>query len=262
MQPTYFIPHGGGPCFFMDWNPPDAWDKMREFLEGILPSLPERPKAILVITAHWETDVTTVSTNPKPGMHYDYYGFPSHTYELQFPAKGDAGVAARAIELLQAAGIETHSDDSYDFDHGVFVPLMVAMPEADIPVVPVSIRADYDPEHHLSVGKALAPLREKNVLIVGSGMSYHNLRALFARSEAPGSAEFDDWLTGALAAEPEARDAALKEWEQAPAARIAHPEEDHLVPVFAVAGAAGADRGVQVLKDHVMGARVSAYRFG
>ncbi|HSF92684.1 MAG TPA: class III extradiol ring-cleavage dioxygenase, partial [Paracoccaceae bacterium] len=135
MQPTFFIPHGGGPAFFMDWNPADAWDKMKGFLAGIIPSLPERPKAIIVVTAHWEAPEVTVSTNPSPELYYDYYGFPKHTYEFTWKPKNDLAVANRALELLRSAGIGAQEDSERGYDHGVFIPMMVAVPDADIPIV-------------------------------------------------------------------------------------------------------------------------------
>jgi len=178
MLPTFFMPHGGGPAFFMDWNPPDAWDQMKDFLAGIIPSLPERPKAIVVVTAHWEAPEVTVSTNPAPDLYYDYYGFPPHTYQFTWRPKNDLAVARRALELLRGAGIAAQEDAARDYDHGVFIPMMVALPDADIPITAISLRRDLDPEHHIAIGRALKPLRDEGVLILGSGFSYHNIGAM------------------------------------------------------------------------------------
>ena len=160
-QPTLFVPHGGGPCFFMDWNPPDAWDRHRKFLEDLPASLPARPKALLVISGHWEERVFTLQTNPAPPLLFDYQGFPQHTYQLTWPAPGEPALATRVRALLEDAGFQTGADAARGFDHGVFVPLKVAFPEADIPTVQLSLRDDLDPEAHLAVGRALAPLRDE-----------------------------------------------------------------------------------------------------
>lgn len=262
-QPTFFIPHGGGPCFFMDWNPPDAWDNMRTFLEGLIPSLPECPKAILVITAHWEADKPTVSAQVAPDLLFDYNGFPPHTYELTWPAPGNPQLAQRIRDLLNDAGIDSAADSSRGFDHGVFVPMKVALPNADIPTVAMSLRGDLDPAFHIELGRALAPLRDEGVLILGSGFSYHNLGSMMGGKDGPkGDETFDTWLTETLTGDPATRTANLKNWENAPDARLAHPREEHLAPVFVAAGAALSDKGVKVYDDHVMGIRASGFQFG
>ena len=163
-QPAIFVPHGGGPCFWMDWPPPfgpHAWDGLKDYLAGVLKSLPERPKAFLVVTAHWETEQPTVSVNPKPGMLYDYYGFPEHTYKLSYPAPGDPELAAEVKRLIEAAGLPVATDGERGFDHGVFVPFLIVDPKAEIPVVMLSLRKDLDPAFHIKLGKALAPLRDQ-----------------------------------------------------------------------------------------------------
>lgn len=268
-MPVMFVPHGGGPCFFMDWNPPDTWDRMAAFLRRVQASLPERPKAVLIISGHWEEPEVTVQTNPAPPLLFDYHGFPPHTYQLTFPAPGSPDLAARVRDLLGAAGFPVRSDAVRGYDHGVFIPLKLVFPAADVPVVQLSLRADYDPAAHIAMGAALAPLRDEGVLILGSGMSYHNMRVLMksmrggAQGVAPDSKLFDDWLTSAMTTpDPAARKAALVGWEHAPAARDAHPQEEHLLPLHVVAGAAGADIGIKVLADVVMGAVESAFRFG
>ncbi|RMD90461.1 MAG: dioxygenase [Alphaproteobacteria bacterium] len=267
-QPSLFIPHGGGPCFFMDWNPPDSWERQRKFLEELPGTLPEKPKALLVISGHWEEPVFTVQTNPAPPLLFDYYGFPPHTYQLSWPAPGDPALAARVRALLGEAGFETDEDPERGFDHGVFVPLKVAFPQADIPTVQLSLRADLDPAAHLAAGRALEPLREEGVLIIGSGNSYHNMEVMMRamRGGAPAEprgGDFDRWLSEAVThPDPEVRDRMLREWDKAPGAREANPREEHLIPLHVAAGAGGADRGVKTLEDHVMGAIESAFRFG
>jgi aromatic ring-opening dioxygenase catalytic subunit (LigB family) len=263
-QPTLYIPHGGGPCFFMEWTmgPRDTWDRMAAWLRSIESTLPERPRAILVISGHWEERVPTVMTSPEPPLLFDYGGFPKHTYELEWPAPGSPELAARVRSLLKDAGIDSAENDARGFDHGVFIPLKVALPDAKIPTVQLSLRADLDPENHLAIGRALAPLRDEGVLIVGSGMSYHNMRGFMSGRGRQASEQFDAWLTNAVEDEPTKRDDALKKWASAPAARESHPREEHLIPLMVAAGAAGTDRGKRVLRDEVMGVVVSAVRFG
>ncbi len=267
-QPTLFIPHGGGPCFFMEWDPPDAWDRHRAFLEGLPQLLPGKPKALLVISGHWEEPVFTVQSNPAPPLLFDYYGFPPHTYELSWPAPGDPALAGRVRALLEEAGFRTGENAERGFDHGVFVPLKVAFPAADIPTVQLSLRSDLDPEAHLAAGRALAPLREEGVLVIGSGNSYHNLRRMLstmrgARPVETAGRPFDRWLTTTLAdPDIERRNARLARWQEAPGARESHPREEHLVPLHVAVGAAGADVGRKIFEDVVMGALESAWRFG
>ncbi len=263
-MPTVYLPHGGGPCFFMDWTmgPRDTWDRTAAFLRGLDASLPRTPTALLVVSAHWEAAVPTVTTHPAPPLFFDYYGFPPHTYELTWPAPGSPALAGRVRSLLGAAGIDAAEDRERGFDHGVFIPLKVAYPDARIPTVALSLDATLDPSRHLAIGRALAPLRDEGVLIVGSGMSYHNMRGFGdARSRAK-SATFDAWLGGAVEASPRERDAALSSWAKAPLAREIHPREEHLLPLMVAAGAAGDDRGSVAFRDEVMGVVVSAARFG
>lgn len=265
-MPTYFIPHGGGPCFFMDWTvmggPADTWDKTGAFLRGLLATLPERPTGIVVISGHWEEAPFTASTAAAPGMIYDYHGFPPHTYELRYPAPGAPELAERVVGLLRAAGLPARTDPQRGFDHGVFVPLLLVDPEAAIPVVPLSLKTDLDPEEHLAAGRALAALRDEGVLIVGSGMSFHNMRAFRSPAAREPSARFDRWLTDAVEAAPAERWRHLADWSQGDAARLAHPREEHLLPLMIAAGAAAEAPGVKTFGDTVMMADISAFRFG
>jgi aromatic ring-opening dioxygenase catalytic subunit (LigB family) len=197
-------------------------------------------------------------------MVYDYYGFPAHTYSIQYPAAGSPELALRVKSLLDAAGYPTATDAERGYDHGTFSPLAVVYPEANIPVVQLSIRDDYDPAAHLSVGRALAPLRSEGVLIVGSGLSYHNLHALGPVGAEP-SRQFDQWLTKTLVdSATEERVKRLLNWEQAPAARQAHPQEDHLIPLLVAVGAAEQEPATRNYhEDAFYGAiAASSYRFG
>jgi len=261
-QPTVFIPHGGGPCFFMEWDPPDTWNGMRAFLSGFIAELDPPPSAVLVVTAHWEAEAFTVSTKARPGLLFDYYGFPPHTYQLSWPARGDAALGREAARLLDAAKLPSATDDARDYDHGVFIPLMLALPEPKIPVVAMSVLAGLDPAAHYAAGRALAPLRDEGVLIVGSGMSYHNIAALMGRSGASGAEAFDAWLSEAVSDTPDQRRERLLRWQDAPGARTSHPREEHLAPIWVAAGAAGDESGRRIYHETVMGAEISAYRFG
>ena len=263
-MPTLFLPHGAGPCFFMDWTmgPKDTWDKLAAWIRGIDGSLPESPRALLVVSAHWETAVPTVLASTHPPLLFDYNGFPPHTYELEWAAPGSPELATRVGALLSAAGIESATEAKRGFDHGVFIPLKLAYPDANVPTVQLSLRADLDPKAHLAIGRALAPLRDEGVFIVGSGMSFHNLRAFGSPSTGPVSEAFDAWLRQTATLEAKERDARLVQWASAPSARQAHPREEHLLPLMVIAGAAGADRGVTAYSRTLMGAKISAYHFG
>lgn len=264
-MPCLFVPHGGGPCFFLDGPPPfsrEVWEKMGDYLSGVGASIARRPKAIVVVSGHWDAKIPTVNTASAHSLYFDYYGFPEHTYQLKYPAKGSAEVAARVRGLLAAAGIETGEDAGRGLDHGVFIPFMLMFPDADIPIVQLSLRSDMDPAAHIAIGRALAPLRDEDVLIVGSGMSYHNLRSFFRPGKADAEAKaFDDWLTDAVT-DPARRDERLVDWRDAPSAIACHPEPEHLLPLHVVAGAAGADVGRRVYEDRIMGKAVSGFRFG
>ncbi|MGA2636724.1 DODA-type extradiol aromatic ring-opening family dioxygenase [Methylocella sp.] len=265
--PVWYIPHGGGPCFFMDppAGAPNAWKGMEAYLRGIPASVGARPRAILVISAHWRESRPTVTGAAAPALIYDYRGLPPHTYQLKYPAPGDPALAAEVVRRLGDAGIEAGVDGARGLDHGVFIPLMLLYPQADIPVVQLSLIESLDPARHIAVGRALEPLRDEGVLILATGMSFHNLQNFYgADARVLTVAEkFDAWLTGAAtAADPSVRAAALEQWEQATGARFSHPYEDHLIPLMVAAGAAGEDRGVRDYSDHVFGVPVSGYRFG
>ena len=243
-------------------GPKDTWDKLASWIRSIDGSLPESPRALLVISAHWEAAVPTILASTHPPLLYDYNGFPPHTYELEWAAPGSPELATRIAALLAAAGIESATDTKRGFDHGVFIPLKLAYPDAQLPTVQLSLRADLDPAAHLAIGRALAPLRDEGVLIVGSGLSYHNMGGFKAGTGGPASKAFDGWLGAVVEKHAEARDAELAAWAKAPSARESHPREEHLLPLMVAAGAAGSDLGKAVFRDVVMGMTVSAIRFG
>ncbi len=262
-QPTLYIPHGAGPCFFMDWNPADAWDAMAEFLRGIANTLPEKPKAIIVVSAHWLSHDIKITGAAQPDLIYDYGGFPPHTYELTYPAAGQPELAQRMAQLLNKQGLNATVDAERGFDHGLFIPFKLMFPEADIPMVQLSLRQDLDPAAHIAMGQALASLRDEGVLIVGSGMSFHNMRGYGDPRYSPVSAEFDAWLTQAVGNPAPERTKLLNRWFDAPHALHCHPlgQEEHLIPLMVVAGAGGKKAGRKVFTDRVLETTLSAFRF-
>jgi len=240
------------------------YDRLEASIIDMRRQIGVRPKAVLVVTGHWISEPFAVSAAAAPPMLYDYYGFPEHTYHVRYGAPGEPALAARIEALLQASGLPCRRDERRGFDHGTFTVLEVLFPEADVPVVQMSVRADFAPQAHLEAGRALAPLRAEGVLIVGSGLSYHNLRRMDRSATTP-SCEFDGWLRDTLVhASPEDRAQRLMQWSRAPSARIAHPQEDHLLPLMVALGAAEAEPGTCVYhEDDFMGTMaVSSFRFG
>ncbi|WP_010219446.1 DODA-type extradiol aromatic ring-opening family dioxygenase [Sphingomonas sp. PAMC 26621] len=264
MQPTFFINHGGGPCFFLDPGPMrDTWTELEDYLRGFSGTLEEAPRAILVISGHWEEQCLTVNAGAAPQLLFDYSGFPAHTYQLTWPAPGSPDLALRVLELLGQAGIESRADRSRGWDHGVFVPLKVMFPAADIPTVQLSLQHGLDPARHVAIGRALKPLRDEGVLIVGSGQTYHNMRGFMGGDGGadPQAEAFDDWLRRAMVT-GETRDRSLAEWAQAPGARQAQPHEDHLLPLMVAAGAASGEAGHIAFHGYALGKPISGFRFG
>jgi aromatic ring-opening dioxygenase catalytic subunit (LigB family) len=262
--PTYFVSHGGGPWPWLKDQYGPTYDKLEASLVDIKRQIGQRPKAVLVVSGHWEEPQFMVSSGVAPGMIYDYGGFPAHTYEVKYPAPGDPALAQRVAELVNASGHKAGLDPMRGFDHGTFSMLYPVFPEADVPVVQLSIRQDYDPQAHLEVGRALESLRSEGVLIVGSGLSFHNLRQ-FGPSGKLASHQFDEWLRHVLLELPPAeRRAALLHWSEAPYARMAHPREDHLMPLFVALGAAENEPAALVYhEDDFFGSlAVSSFRFG
>lgn len=263
-QPSLFIPHGGGPCFFLnpDGSCPPVWQPMRDYLASILPSLPERPRAILIVSGHWEEADFTVNTGAKPDLLFDYRGFPEHTYRLRWDAPGAPALARQVSMLLEQAGFATQENATRGWDHGVFVPMMVAVPNADIPTLQLSLRADLDPIDHIRAGRVLETLRDEGVLILGSGMSFHNMRTL--GNDVTSQADLFDAGLSAAATDPDPARRRLRvaDWGKLPQARFSHPREEHLLPLMVAIGAGGEDMATHAYRDHVIGWTVSAFRFG
>jgi aromatic ring-opening dioxygenase catalytic subunit (LigB family) len=262
-MPVVFVPHGGGPWPFVEMGfPREDILRLARYLHGVRSVPPRRPRALLVVSAHWEEEVPTVMTAEHPPMLYDYYGFPPESYEITWPAPGAPDVALRVRELLTAAGIVNAADHARGYDHGTFVPLKLTYPEADVPAIQLSLKTGLDPAGHIALGRALLPLRDEDIFIIASGMTFHNLRAFRDPRAAPVAEMFDGWLRDVMTLDADERNRRLAEWESAPAARSAHPREEHLIPLMVAAGAAGDDRAVVAFNDTFTGLRLSAYHFG
>ena len=263
--PTYFISHGGGPWPYLDGPFRRAFDQLEQSLVDIRRELGDAPRAVLVISGHWEENGFAISSSEHPGMEYDYFGFPPHTYQIKYKAPGSPELAARVQQLLAGGGIPARLDPARGYDHGTFSLMKPLYPEENIPLVQLSIDRSYDPEMHLKLGRLLAPLRDEGVLIIGSGLTYHNMQDMRGTQGFEPSRVFDAWLQETLVASaPEQRTPRLVQWEKAPQARGAHPREDHLIPLMVAVGAAEQDPGAVVYhqKDFFGGITASSFRFG
>jgi 4,5-DOPA dioxygenase extradiol len=256
--PSLFLSHGA-PTLSLDDTP------ARAFLSGLGERLGQ-PRAILVASAHWDTERPRVTSTERNATIHDFYGFPRETFRLRYDAPGSPELAARVVDLLGAAGLGGETDNSRGLDHGAWVPLSLIYPQADIPVAQVSIQGARGPEHHLRLGCALAPLREKGVLIVGSGSLTHNLGAFFDRDANDPALDwvdaFADWTSDALLA---GRVDDLVNYRRlAPRAVDNHPTDEHLLPLYVAMGAAGAEpRAERLHKSATYGAlRMDVFAFG
>jgi 4,5-DOPA dioxygenase extradiol len=257
-QIVYFS-HGGGPLPILG----DPGHQAMITFMSQLPSQLSRPKAILVISAHWEEPAVTLMGSPNPPMLYDYYGFPREAYQITYPAPGNPQLAQRIAELLQKQNLRSRIDDARGFDHGLFIPLKMMYPQADIPSIQISLLADLKTVTHIALGNALGDLMNENILVVGSGFSFHNLRAFsFDGTEEPDSRNdaFQEWLIDACTSSGSQaqRDQRLVEWEKAPHARYCHPREEHLLPLHVCAAMAQAP-GRLVFHDFIAGKRAVAF---
>ena len=257
-----YIPHGGGPLPLLG-DPGHA--EMNRFLRRYVQSI-EKPDAIVLISAHWEEPRVTITAGARPPLIFDYYGFPPETYEYRYPAPGDPALATRLHELFADAGIEARLDSARGFDHGMFVPLMLMYPEADIPCVQVSLDASLDAARHIGIGKANAALERENLLILGSGFSFHNLQVIMGKrddTEDRQNRAFEDWLQQTCCdpdLDEDERERRLAEWESAPNARYCHPREEHLLPLQVCYGVARR-AATREFGGLVGGVYTSAYRW-
>jgi aromatic ring-opening dioxygenase catalytic subunit (LigB family) len=235
---SIFISHGGGPL-------PLLGDAGHGQLVDTLKSIAARvktPDSILLVSAHWEEDVPTITSGKNPSLIYDYYGFPEESYSIDYPCPGNPALAKEVYDSLQSVNITAKLDEKRGFDHGMFVPLKIMYPEANIPCVQLSLTNDLDASHHLNVGAALRNIAQKNVLVIGSGFSFHNMRAFFS-SDNPESTRlnhaFEEWLKDTcsnVTYSEDERKQRLTDWAKAPGARFCHPREEHLLPLHVCYG--------------------------
>ncbi len=258
-----YIPHGGGPLPLM--NDP-AHANLNRFLRAY-PATIDKPDAIVVVSAHWEEAEVAITAASAPALLFDYHGFPAETYDYRYPAPGDPQLASRVHGLLQQAGIAARLDDERGLDHGVFVPLLLMYPQADIPCIQVSLRAGLDAELHVRIGEALGELKSDNLLVLGSGFSFHNMHALMSKSDDAPDAQnqaFEAWLADTctnLALSEAERRQRLVDWQAAPHAAYCHPREEHLLPLQVCYGL-GQGAARMVFQDTVAGFVASAYQWG
>ena len=236
-----FLSHGGGPMPLLD---DEAHQEMVDCLQSIAAEI-TKPSAIIVISAHWEEKMVTVTAAPEPPLIYDYYGFPQESYDIAYPCPGEPVLAEQVQIVMQAAGIAVKLDEHRGFDHGLYVPLKIMFPGADIPCIQLSLVNSLDPSEHLDIGRALQGLDYENLLVIGSGFSFHNMKAFFAPVTSDSRAmnvSFEDWLVDTCCSPEmteENRGKRLIQWEKAPAARFCHPREEHLLPLHVCYGLAG-----------------------
>lgn len=252
-----YIPHGGGPLPLLG-HP--GHQRLVTFLNGISLRL-KRPDAIVVISAHWEQSIPTLTAGKSPSLIYDYDGFPAEAYEISYPVQGSVSLAHTLYSQLKAKQIRSRCDERWGLDHGVFVPLKLMYPDADIPCVQLSLKNGLDPLDHLNMGRALGPLKTKNLLFLGSGFSFHNMKAFNTSGRDEKNIEFDDWLIKTMT-DPglsvEQRADRLIEWENAPHARYCHPTQEHLLPLHVCLGIAGTSAQV-AFNDDILGKRATAF---
>jgi aromatic ring-opening dioxygenase catalytic subunit (LigB family) len=257
-----YIPHGGGPLPLLDEA---TYGIMNSYLRGFNEGI-KKPDAIVVVSAHWEASVVSITANPKPPMLFDYFGFPPETYQYEYPAAGEPELAGHVHKLLGNAGIQSHLDHDRGFDHGVYIPLMLMYPQADIPCIQISLTDSMDAAFHIRLGKALASLKQENLLILGSGYSFHNMAVFMSEANDASklkNRQFEDWLaqtcsdTGLSETEREQR---LADWALAPHARFCHPREEHLLPLQVCYGVGGS-AAMTTFQEPVGGLITSAYQW-
>ena len=262
--PTYFLSHGGGPWPYVEDPTRKNYLNLERFLVELRPELRSPLRAVLIISGHWEERGFAISAAAKPGMVFDYFGFPEYLYRIRYAAPGSPEVAGRVCDLLAAGGMPARLDRERGFDHGTFSLMKVLAPEENVPIVQLSLDVGMDPALHLHVGRLLAPLRQEGVLILGSGFSYHNFAIRDARATSI-SGHFDAWLQHVLVqSEPAERSEQLIRWEEAPSARLAHPREEHLIPLMVAVGAAEDEPGACIYHETAFLQLVTAssFRFG
>ena len=256
-----YFSHGGGPLPILG----DAsHEKMTAFMKELPPKL-NKPEAVVVISAHWEEKIPTLIGKETPPLLYDYYGFPDEAYDIVYPAPGHPDLALKIQNMLENEGITAKSDLERGFDHGLFIPLKMMYPMADIPMTQLSLVRGLDPGLHVTIGKALRPLLQENILFIGSGFSFHNMRAFTwnnANEADAANDAFQNWLIDACCGshDEKEREKHLTEWTKAPHARYCHPREEHLLPLHVCFGLSG-NRAEVIFDDYILGKRAVAFRW-
>lgn len=256
-----YISHGGGPLPILG----DAsHESMVKFMKT-LPSKLHKPKAIVVFSAHWEEDIIKVQSNIQPDLIYDYYGFPEVSYQLKYNSKGQPELAKEITETLIESGVSCELSKDRPYDHGSYIPLMLMYPEADIPVIQVSLSHSLKAQTHYNIGKALQPLMSRNILWIGSGFSFHNMRAfdfsgtntIDQKNDAFQNALIEICCHGSFTPH---KAQALLQWDQLEGARYCHPREEHLLPLHICVGLAES-RGEIIFDDYIIGKRAVAFKW-
>ena len=264
VRQVFYIPHGCGPLPLMG-HP--GHQNMIDMLRNLEPQVTDS-RAIAVVTAHWEAEIVGLSGAQQPTMLFDYYSFPAETYAYDYPAPGTPDLAEKARDLLAGAGIKSGIDKERGFDHGTFVPMMLIRPAADIPILQISLLSSLDPQAHVAIGKALSPLLNQGVTIIGSGLSFHNLGVMLSGEPKSATEDeiFDDWLNDTLVGanqSEEQRATRLVHWNAAPGAQFCHPREEHLLPLHVCYGAAAAVGlvGENIYCEKLLGFMTSGFRW-
>jgi len=257
--PILYFPHGGGPLPLLG---DEGHAAMVCFLQDITPQL-GTPETILVISAHWEELNPMATTGKQPAMIYDYAGFPPESYQITYPAPGNPDFAERIVNRIKTSGQTAWRHSQRGFDHGLYVPLKIMFPLAEIPCVQLSLMGNLDAESHLNLGKTLSAIRQENIVVLGSGFSFHYMRALLSPNDSgtdPRNDGFQAWLIETCATDmaESKRQLRLKEWDTTPAARYCHPREEHLLPLHVCYGMAQS-KAEKVFDDKVMGKRSVAF---
>jgi len=258
---TLYLSHGGGPMPILN---DETHLKMIEFMKEI-PKKIEKPDKIIVISAHWEEKVITIQSGDNPDLMYDYYGFPKEAYEIEYPCKGDKELALQVAKLLEDNNIEYKMDENRPYDHGSYIPLKLMYEDADIPVIQISLNRNLDATTHLKLGKALRSLMKENILIIGSGFSFHNMERFdfYGRNlKDELNDSFQDKLIEICCDEDDEdkRWEGLNNWEEIRGARYAHVRQEHLIPLMVCLGAKG-NKGEKVFDDYIVGKRAVAFLF-
>ena len=255
-----FLSHGGGPLPLLD---DEGHREMVTCLKEISTAL-KKPSAIIVVSAHWEEKIPTVTSGITPALIYDYYGFPEESYDIQYPCSGESMLAEQIYQVLEDKGITARQDGERGFDHGLFVPLKIMYPDADIPCVQLSLVNSLDPAVHLEIGQSLQNLEYENLLLIGSGFSFHNMKEFFlpeTRESSMMNEAFESWLLESCSSSDlteEERAQRLIQWKQAPHANYCHPREEHLMPLHVCYGIAQT-RCAQYYELHIMQKKSSMY---